>query len=145
MREVCTADLLANPVVTGGPNTTVKVDESLLTQRKNQQGHFTATVGLWLDLLGNVSRFRQRRRNAVADNTGIYSDLWWFSVDVYGRAIFVSSVRIFKKKLNLMFINRKIYSCIAGLLLNTVVYVSCWKSSWNLRLLSILVNTFIKF
>ena len=75
MREVCTADLLANPMVTGGPNTTVKVDESPHIQRKNQQRHFTAIVGLWLDLLGNVSRFRQRRRNAVADNTGIYSNL----------------------------------------------------------------------
>ena len=33
-REVNTADLLANPVVIGGSNTTVEVDESLFTQKK---------------------------------------------------------------------------------------------------------------
>ena len=49
--------------------------------------------------------------------------------NVHGRVIFVSSVRIFKKKLNLILISRKIYSWIARLLLNTVVYVLCWKIS----------------
>ena len=32
LREVCAADLLANPVVIGGQNMTVEVDESLFTR-----------------------------------------------------------------------------------------------------------------
>ena len=66
------------------------------------------------------------------------------SYDVYGRVIFMSSVRIFKKILILIIISKKIYSWRAHLLLNTMVYVLCWKISWNFRLLSILVNTLIK-
>ena len=38
LREVCAADLLANPVVIGRQHMTVEVDESLLTRRKNHQG-----------------------------------------------------------------------------------------------------------
>ena len=38
LREVCAADLLANPLQIGGPNMTVGVDESLFSRRKNHQG-----------------------------------------------------------------------------------------------------------
>ena len=38
LRELCAADLLANPIAIGGPNTTVEVDESLFTRRKYHQG-----------------------------------------------------------------------------------------------------------
>ena len=38
LREVCAADLLPNPVVIGGQNMTIEVDESLFTRRKNHQG-----------------------------------------------------------------------------------------------------------
>jgi transposase-like protein len=38
LREVCADTLLRNPVVIGGPNTTVEIDESLFTRRKNNIG-----------------------------------------------------------------------------------------------------------
>ena len=44
-------------------------------------------------------------------------------INMYGRVISMSFVRMFKKLLNLIIIGRKIYSWIARLLLNTVVYV----------------------
>ena len=66
MREVCTADLLANPVVTGGPNTTVKVDESLLTQKKKSAGAFYRNSGSLVGFVGKCITFQteapQRRR-----------------------------------------------------------------------------------
>ena len=38
MREVCAADLLARPMSIGGPNTTVEIDESQFSRRKNNRG-----------------------------------------------------------------------------------------------------------
>ena len=38
LREVFAAELIANPIAIGGPNTTVKVDESFFASRKNHQG-----------------------------------------------------------------------------------------------------------
>lgn len=38
LREVCASTLLANPVILGGPNTTVEIDESLFSRRKNAVG-----------------------------------------------------------------------------------------------------------
>lgn len=38
LREVCADTLLRNPVKIGGPGTTVEIDESLFTRRKNHMG-----------------------------------------------------------------------------------------------------------
>ena len=38
LREVCSSDLLANPIQIGGPGMVVEIDESLFSKRKNQQG-----------------------------------------------------------------------------------------------------------
>lgn len=38
LREVCANIMLSHPVVIGGPNTTVEIDESLFSRRKNHMG-----------------------------------------------------------------------------------------------------------
>ena len=38
MREVCAENLLRNPVIIGGPNRTVEIDETMFTRRKNHKG-----------------------------------------------------------------------------------------------------------
>ena len=38
LREICAMVLLANPALIGGPGSTMEVDESLFSRRKNHQG-----------------------------------------------------------------------------------------------------------
>jgi len=38
IREVCANKLITNPSILGGPNTTVEIDESMFTRRKNEVG-----------------------------------------------------------------------------------------------------------
>ena len=48
MREICAPDLLANPMVIGGPNTNVEVDRELVYLKKNSpKVSINTTVGVW--------------------------------------------------------------------------------------------------
>ena len=75
VREVNTADLLANPVVIGGPNTTVEVDKSLFIRRKIIKGASYYSKG---NLQGNTWVFcvycsRQLGCNPIPNKT---ESLW---------------------------------------------------------------------
>ena len=39
LREVCANTLITNLVILGGTNTTIEIDESIFTLRKNEVGH----------------------------------------------------------------------------------------------------------
>ena len=47
MLEFCAANLVANPVVIGGPNTTVEVNDSLFNRRKLAGGHVSVLCMLF--------------------------------------------------------------------------------------------------
>ena len=47
LREVCADTLINNPVIIGGPNMTVEIDESLFSRCKNNARRVTTTVGIW--------------------------------------------------------------------------------------------------
>ena len=89
LREICAADLLANPIAIGGPNTTVEVDDSLFTRRKNHQGRQLPPQ--WV--FGGICRetrecfmytVRDRRaanllpiiQGSIRPGTAIMSDMW---------------------------------------------------------------------
>ena len=89
LHEVCAAELLANPVVLGGPGRVVEVDESQFSRRKNHQGRMLPEQ--WM--FGGICR-RTREcfmftvpdrsgptllpiiRQSIAPGTTIMSDMW---------------------------------------------------------------------
>ena len=89
LREVCAAELLANPVVLGGPGRVVEVDESQFSRRKNHQERMLSEQ--WV--FGGICR-RTREcfmftvpdrsgptllpiiQQSIAPGTTIMSDMW---------------------------------------------------------------------
>ena len=89
LREVCAADLLRNPIVIGGPNTTVEIDEILFCRCKNHQGRVLPQQ--WV--FGGISREMRECfmyavpnrsattlmpiiQNSILPGTTVMSDLW---------------------------------------------------------------------
>ena len=95
LREVCAADLLANPILIGGPNMTVEVDESLFSRRKNRQGRVLLqqwVFGGWCRETGKLyvrcsrsqcSYFASNNPNSNTTrndyNVGSLESIWWNS------------------------------------------------------------------
>ena len=89
LREVCAADLLANPIRIGGPNMTVEVDESVFTRRKNHQGRLLPkqwVLGGWCRETKKCFMYAVSDRSAatllpiiqtfIRPGSTVMSDLW---------------------------------------------------------------------
>ena len=86
LREVFAAELIANPIAIGGPNTTVEVGESLLACRKNHQGR-----NLPQQWVFSVAFAEKLRECFASHHCAIHSTM----LDSYARSLAVLELRGF--------------------------------------------------